>query len=95
MLLAPLIALALAFAPDDCDLRATIAGELMILHQGGADALAVTAAARGAPLPEFAVTLVSRVLSAETSHHEPGRELAAYHFAAEVHSECLGTFASG
>jgi hypothetical protein len=89
MLLAPLIALALAGASDDCDLRATIAGELMILHQSGSSRLALAAAAGGTRMPDFAAGLVARVLAAETSPDTSARELAAYHFSAEVYAECI------
>jgi hypothetical protein len=95
MLHAPFIMLALAGASDDCDLRATIAGELMILHQRGTSAPTVSAAAQGTALPGLAASLVARVLAAEASPDDPARELAAYHFAAEVHAECRSAGLSG
>ena len=92
MLHAPLVMLALG--AGDCDARATLAGELMILHQTGAPLQTVEAAAQASPMPDFAASLVERVLAAETSADGAARELAAYHFAAEVHAECHVAIAS-
>ena len=88
MLHAPFVMLALAGPVDECDLRATIAGDLMFLHQSGAARPVVEAAAQAARMPDFATALVVRVLAAEVSDDGGGRELAAYHFAADVHVEC-------
>lgn len=91
MFQAPIVLLTLAIAPEDCDLRATIAGELMGLRQSGAGTSAITAAALSTSIPDFASSLLDRVLAAETSGDASARELAAFHFAAEIHAECLAT----
>jgi hypothetical protein len=88
MLQMPLVMLALAGPAEECDLRATVAGRLMILHQSGASDATVLAAAPATRIPDFASGLLARVLEAETSFDDEARELAAYHFAAEIHAEC-------
>lgn len=85
---ASLIALSLASAPEVCDLRATVAGNLMILHQSGATPVTLANAARGTLVPDFATNLVTRVVAAETSPDAFARELAAFHFAAKIYTEC-------
>ena len=81
--------MSLTGAEQECDRRATIAGQLMILHQTGATQQAVSAAAFATDMPAFASSLVGRVVSAETSPDGSAREMAAYHFAAAIHAECV------
>lgn len=88
MLHAPFIMLALAGPAEDCDFRATIAGELMDLYQNGASAVAVSRAAQSSPMPSFALHLVTRIVVAETSGDADARDLASFHFATEIHAEC-------
>ena len=89
MLHLTMIILALAAADEDCDRRAAVAGELMMLHQSGAAPQALSAAAMATGLPDFALSLIARISAAETSTDSSARELAAFHFAAEINGECL------
>lgn len=85
-----LMLLAAAGSNDDCDLRAAIAGELMFHHQSGADVRDLSRRASRSRLPDFATTLLARVVAVDVPFDPEARELAAYHFAAEIHAECLG-----
>ena len=83
--------LVLLTAAEICDLRAETAGQLMILHQRGASSSTIAGAADDAADPAFARNLLDRVIAAETSDDSSAAELAAYHFAAEVHADCIAT----